>query len=61
MEKLAGDEGMGSGYTGQIVKMRLKKQPQLFSSEITENESIIWNEWLLVMAFIVPGFPSSVT
>ena len=32
---------MGSGYTGQIVKMRLKKQPQLFSSEITEKENII--------------------
>jgi len=59
--KWAGDEGMGSGYTGQIVKMRLKKQPQLFSSEITEKENIIWNEWLLVMAFIVSGFPSSVT
>lgn len=41
MEKLAGDEGMGSGHTGQIVKVKLKKQPHLFSSEITEKGNII--------------------
>ena len=38
--ELNGKTGWGSGYTGQIVKVKLKKWPQ-FSSEITKKENII--------------------